>query len=74
MAWEKAQWACGHEGSIQLYGPRSQRESKLAYEAGRKCLACWLLETWERSKDPRNDRPDKLELAHAIASGKGIRF
>jgi len=71
MAWEGIDWSCGHEGSIQMYGPGAGRRARQASEAGRKCLACWLLERWEAEGDPRKGKP---ELAVAIAEGKGIRI
>ena len=74
MAWESAEWACGHKGSIQLLGPGARRKSRLAYEAGRKCMACWLLDQWTQQGDPRAARPDARTLAIAVAGGKGIRI
>lgn len=74
MAWESVTWACGHSGSMQLYGKMSGRYAITAREAGRKCLACWLLERWEAEDDPRAERDDKIALARAIAEGKGIRI
>ncbi len=73
MAWEGAKWACGHTGTMQLYGPGAGRRSRIAYEAGRKCLVCWLLEKWEQNGDPRANRADREKLAQHIAEGKGIR-
>jgi hypothetical protein len=74
MAWTDIEWACGHTGAIQLYGKNSQRDAKVASEAGRKCLACWLVEQWEREKDPRAQREDRYVLAGDIAKGKGKRI
>jgi len=69
MAWENTEWACGHHGEMQLYGPGAGRKSRIAYEAGRKCMVCWLLDRWENEGDPRRGRKD---LAKAIAKGKNI--
>ena len=74
MAWTKTEWACGHNGSMQLYGKGSSRDARVAYEAGRKCMACWLVEQWESEEDPRANREDKYELAAAIAEAKGNRI
>lgn len=74
MAWETIKWACGHEGSMQLYGKNSGRISRAAYEAGRDCMACWLVKTWEKGDDPRAQREDRYALAAAIAEGKGKRI
>jgi hypothetical protein len=74
MAWESAVWACGHKGAIQLFGKQSGRDSRIAYEASRMCMVCWLLEQWESKKDPRSKREDKFDLASAIAENKGIRI
>ena len=74
MACNKINWACGHAGRMQLYGKMAKRESRVACEAGRKCMACWLLEQWENNEDPRFGREDKLELASKIAAGKGIEI
>lgn len=74
MAWESATWACGHEGSIQLYGKQSGRDARIASEAGRKCFACWLIEVWKKENDPRALREDRFELAKAIAENKGFRI
>lgn len=74
MAWETTQWACGHTGAMQLYGKMSGRYATTASEAGRKCLACWLLERWEVEGDPRSNRADRWALAVAIAEGKGKRI
>lgn len=74
MAWENVQWACGHKGAMQLLGKQSGRDSRVAYEAGRKCMVCWLVEQWQASNDPRALREDKHELAAKIAAGKGIRI
>lgn len=74
MAWEPTEWACGHTGSMQLYGPGAGRASKIAYEAGRQCMACWLIGQWEAKGDPRAKRDDRGSLACDIAAGKGIRI
>ena len=74
MAWEKVEWSCGHQGQIQLYGKRAQRESRIAFEAGRQCMACWLVEQWEKENDPRAQREDRYVLAAKIAEGKKIRI
>ena len=74
MAWESVTWACGHTGQMQLYGKISARESRVAYEAGRKCMACWLVERWEAQGDPRAQRTDRYKLAAAIAETKGKRI
>ena len=74
MAWESTQWACGHMGSMQLYGKMSGRDATVAYEAGRKCFACWLISEWEKSSDPRAKRTDRFELAKKIAESKGKRI
>ena len=74
MAWEKTEWACGHTGAMQLYGKLSGRYARVAYEAGRKCMACWLVEAWEKQGDPRAMREDRYKLAAQIAEGKGKRI
>ncbi len=74
MAWTPTKWACGHEGHMQLYGKHSARESKVAYEAGRVCMVCWLIDEWAESNDPRSKRDDRMQLAEKIAGGKGIRI
>ena len=74
MAWETTEWACGHTGSMQLYGKMSGRYSRVAYEAGKDCMACWLIEQWGASGDPRATNPKRWEFATAIAEGKGIRI
>jgi hypothetical protein len=74
MAWESTEWACGHKGAMQLYGKRAGRDSQVAYEAGRPCMACWLVEQWEQSNDPRAKREDRFKLAGDIAEGKGKRI
>jgi len=74
MAWESTEWACGHTGEMQLYGKMSGRYATTAREAGRKCLACWLIATWETEADPRAKRSDRWKLATAIAEGKGKRI
>jgi wyosine [tRNA(Phe)-imidazoG37] synthetase (radical SAM superfamily) len=66
MAWTQVQWACGHNGAIQLYGKNSQRDARVTSESGRKCMACWLIEQWERDVDPRAQREDRYILAEAI--------
>jgi hypothetical protein len=73
MAWEKTEWACGHTGSMQLYGKQSGRNSRVAYEAGKDCMPCWLLRIWEEKGDPRGKRADRFTLAQNIAEGKGMR-
>jgi len=74
MAWENTDWACGHSGSMQLYGKMSGRDAKVAWESGRKCMACWLVEQWEKESDPRAKREDRYALAAKIAEGKGKRI
>lgn len=74
MAWTNTKWACEHEGEMQLYGKSSARDSRVAYEAGRKCMCCWLVEQWEEENDPRAQREDRYKLAADIAAGKGIRI
>ena len=74
MAWESTEWACGHSGSMQLYGKRSGRDSRVAYEAGKRCLACWLINQWSEKDDPRYNNPRRWGLATSIAEGKGIRI
>ena len=74
MAWETTEWACGHDGSMQLYGKMSGRNSRVAYEAGKNCMACWLIEQWIAKGDPRADNPRRWGFATAIAEGKGRRI
>ena len=74
MAWEPTEWACGHEGAMQLYGKHSARDTTVAWEAGRQCMACWLIGRWEAEGDPRAQRADRFELAKEIAEGKGKRI
>jgi len=74
MAWTETQWACGHSGAMQLYGRGADRSGRVAYEAGRKCMACWLVEQWEESDDPRAKREDRYKLASDIAEAKGKRI
>jgi len=59
---------------MQLYGKQSGRDATVAYEAGRVCMACWLIEQWESKADPRAKRQDRFALAVAIAEGKGKRI
>ena len=65
MAWEPTDWACGHSGSMQLYGKGSGRDAQVARAAGRDCMACWLVGQWEE---------DRYKLAAQIAENKGIRI
>jgi hypothetical protein len=74
MAWEKTKWACGHEGAMQLYGKQAGRDSRVAAEAGRDCMACWLIKQWEEKSDPRAKREDRYQLAGNIARGKGKKI
>jgi len=74
MAWEHTEWACGHTGSMQLYGKQDGRNSRVAYEAGRPCMVCWLVEQWETKNDPRAQREDRYKLAADIAEAKGKRI
>ena len=74
MAWERTEWACGHSGSMQLYGKHSGRDATVAREAGRQCMACWLIEQWISKGDPRATREDRFDLACKIAEGKGKRI
>ena len=74
MAWEKTEWACGHRGSMQLFGKNSGRDATVAREAGRQCMACWLVGQWEKENDPRAKREDRYRLAAQIAEGKGKRI
>ena len=74
MAWEQATWSCGHTGTKQLRGPYAARRARLAHEASRICMACWLLRTWRASGDPRALREDRWELACAIAENNGNRI
>ena len=74
MAWTTTEWACGHKGSMQLYGKNAARESQVARAAGMKCMACWLVERWENDNDPRGKREDRYKLAAGIAENKGKRI
>ena len=74
MAWERTEWACGHSGSMQLYGKQSRRDATVAREAGRQCMACWLVGQWEKENDPRAKREDRYKLAAQIAEGKDKRI
>lgn len=74
MAWEPTEWACGHKGSMQLYGKQSDRDATIARESGRQCMACWLVGQWEKENDPRAKREDRYALAAKIAEGKGKRI
>ena len=74
MAWEPTEWACGHSGSMQLLGKQSGRDATAAREAGRQCMACWLVDQWETKNDPRAKREDRYKLAAQIAEGKGKRI
>ena len=74
MAWTTTEWACGHSGSMQLYGKGSARDAQVARAAGMKCMACWLVEQWEKDNDPRAKREDRYKLAAGIAENKGKRI
>jgi len=74
MAWETIKWACGHEGAMQLYGKQADRDATIAAVSGRDCTACWLVEQWEKSNDPRAKREDRYKLAGRIAESKGKRI
>jgi len=74
MAWTETKWACGHVGSMQLYGKQSGRDAQVARAAGMDCMACWLVEQWEKSGDPRAQREDRYKLAADIAENKGKRI
>ena len=37
-------------------------------------MACWLVEQWEKARDPRAAGEDRYRLAAAIAENKGIRI
>jgi len=74
MAWTEIEWACGHTGEMQLYGPDEGRLSRAAFEEGRDCLVCWLIKQWAAKGDPRARREDRYLLASHIAAGKGIRI
>jgi len=37
-------------------------------------MACWLIEQWEKSNDPRAQREDRYLLAGQIAEAKGKRI
>lgn len=74
MAWESTEWTCGHRGAMQLYGKQANRDSRVAYEAGRQCMACWLVDQWESKNDPRAKREDRYKLAASIAESKGKRI
>ena len=74
MAWTNTKWACGHSGKMQLYGKIVARDSRVAYEAGRQCMVCWLLAQWKKKNDPRAKSPDAVALAVKVAEGKGIRL
>lgn len=74
MAWTEIEWACGHYGQKQLYGKTSAREATVAYESGRDCMMCWLINEWKKSGDPRSKREDRYSLAASVAKGKGIRI
>lgn len=74
MAWTTTEWACGHSGSMQLFGKGSARTAQVAKAAGMKCMACWLVEQWEKDNDPRSKREDRFKLAAEIARNKGKRI
>ena len=74
MAWTEITWSCGHTGKKQLYGKTTKRDAQVAWEAGRRCMACWLLDQWKKNDDPRNQREDKIDLAIAIARGKDVKI
>lgn len=74
MAWEPTEWSCGHKGSMQLYGKGSGRRAEIAKAAGMKCMACWLVEQWEKEGDKRAKREDRYRLAADIAENKGKRI
>lgn len=59
---------------MQLYGKGSARQATIAREAGRQCMACWLVNEWEKTGDPRAQREDRYILAAKIAEGKGKRI
>lgn len=71
MAWMATKWACGHGGQTRQIGPSAKRAARIAFEAGRKCMACWLLEQWEVKNDPRRGN---VQMARDIAEGRGIRI
>jgi hypothetical protein len=74
MAWNEIEWNCEHKGKMQLYGKTSGRKARVAQEAGRKCMVCWLIEQWESKNDSRAQREDRYVLAANIAENKGIKI
>lgn len=74
MAWTDIIWRCGHKGQMQLYGKTANRGSRVAFESGRNCMVCWLLDQWQKTGDPRANREDSEKLAVNIAKGKDIRI
>jgi hypothetical protein len=59
---------------MQLFGKNSARDATVAHEAGRDCMACWLVGQWEEKGDARAKREDRYRLAAQIAEGKGKRI
>lgn len=41
MAWQTITYKCGHEDSVQLYGPYKDRDSKAEWMAQGVCPACY---------------------------------
>ena len=41
MAWYEIEYACGHEGRIQIYGKFSGRQRQADYEATKDCPDCY---------------------------------
>ncbi len=50
MAKYTVTYACGHEDTIQLYGPHKDREWKLAREAEKLCSECYRVKVEEERK------------------------
>jgi len=40
VAWHDGEYACGHKGRVQIYGPSKDREWKQRYEFAKKCPDC----------------------------------
>lgn len=55
MGQQRITYACGHTKTVQLYGPRRQRESRAQWLAESECGTCWKAQQ-DRERAARSER------------------
>ena len=66
-------YACGHAGTLELFGPYAERQATLAREARRLCRTCWEAQRAAEAPAPDPSLPVLTGSPKQIAWAERIR-